>query len=156
MSDIQKGDMVGETCSRVIRSNDTSPDLRESMSRPDADADADDSPRKSSFASRASFYKESSTSETSLFEEPTSTCFKICRDILRMLKNDRTFKFSYRLSAHEGEAMTRLWADAGVRQCFLHSKSYQLVDCAEYVLDNVEKIADPIYTPTADVRTVFF
>ena len=154
LSDIQKGDQ-GETCSRVVRSNDISPDNKECrpISRPDLDPD--DSPRKSSFASRASFYKESSTSETSLFEEPTSTCFKICRDILRMLKNDRTFKFSYRLSAQEGEAMSRLWADAGVRQCFQHSKSYQLVDCAEYVLDNLEKIADPGYTPTADVRTLY-
>jgi len=51
-----------------------------------------------------------------------------------MLKNDRNFKFDYRLSAQEGEVMSRLWADAGVHQCFQHSKSYQLIDSAEYVL----------------------
>jgi hypothetical protein len=137
---------------KETRSNEPSPELKEvrPVSRPELDY----SPRKSSFASQASFYKESSTSETSLFEEPTSTptCFKVCREVMRMMKSDKNFMFDYRLSAQEGELMTRLWDDPGVRQCFQHSKSFQLIDSAEYLLDNLERITNQEYTPTADVR----
>ena len=136
---------------RQTRSDNPSPEMKETrpISR--------DSPLKSTFASRASFYKESSTSETSLFEEPTTSpsAYKVFRDVLRMLKSDKSLKFDYRLSAQEGDIMSRLWADAGVRQCFQHSKSYQLIDSAEYVLDNLDKITDDHYTPTADVSGFF-
>jgi len=151
LSDIKR-DQDDDDGGRQTRSDNPSPELKETrpMSR--------DSPRKSTFASRASFYKESSTSETSLFEEPSTSpgSFKLYRDVLRMLKSDKTFKFDYRLTAQEGDVMSRLWADAGVRQCFQHSKSYQLIDSAEYVLDNLDKITDDSYTPTADVSALSF
>jgi len=41
-----------------------------------------------------------------------------------------------------------LWKDRGVQACFERSNEYQLIDCAKYFLDMVDKIKKPDYTPS--------
>ena len=48
--------------------------------------------------------------------------------------------------------MTRLWNDSGVRECLGHSKTFGIIDSAEYLLNSLHRITKPDYTPTADVR----
>ena len=45
-------------------------------------------------------------------------------------------------------AMKRLWADAGIMQCFQRSREYQLSDSAKYYLDSLDRIGAPGYEPT--------
>ncbi|GMR46505.1 hypothetical protein PMAYCL1PPCAC_16700 [Pristionchus mayeri] len=61
------------------------------------------------------------------------------------------------LNSDEGElspdlaaAMMRLWADAGVQECFVRSREYQLNDSAAYYLNYLDRIAQPNYVPTQD------
>jgi guanine nucleotide-binding protein G(o) subunit alpha len=44
-------------------------------------------------------------------------------------------------------SMERLWADAGVQQCFLRSNEYQLNDSAQYFLDQLYRIGAPDFLP---------
>ncbi|KPP57585.1 guanine nucleotide-binding protein G(q) subunit alpha-like, partial [Scleropages formosus] len=55
------------------------------------------------------------------------------------------------------EAIQRLWADHGIRQCYIRRREYQLLDSTEYFMTNLERIATPGYIPTAqDVLRVRF
>lgn len=45
------------------------------------------------------------------------------------------------------EAMKRLWRDAGIQQCFLRSREYQLNDSAAYYLSSLDRIAVDGYVP---------
>ena len=47
-----------------------------------------------------------------------------------------------------GEALKRLWADAGVKKCFGHAREYQLNDSAEYYLDQLDRLCEENYIPT--------
>jgi guanine nucleotide-binding protein G(s) subunit alpha len=40
-----------------------------------------------------------------------------------------------------------LWKDKGIQQCFDRANEYQLIDCAKYFLDRVEKLMSPGYVP---------
>ena len=46
------------------------------------------------------------------------------------------------------EATERLWADAGVQQCFDRSNEYQLIDCAKYFLDKVAEVKRDDFNPS--------
>uniref|UniRef100_A0A914WSR1 Adenylate cyclase-stimulating G alpha protein n=1 Tax=Plectus sambesii TaxID=2011161 RepID=A0A914WSR1_9BILA len=46
------------------------------------------------------------------------------------------------------EHVQSLWDDDGVKECYARSNEYQLIDCAKYFLDKVEKIASCDYIPT--------
>ncbi|KAL4634725.1 guanine nucleotide-binding protein subunit alpha-11-like [Arapaima gigas] len=55
------------------------------------------------------------------------------------------------------EGIRRLWADQGVRQCYHRRREFQLLDSAEYYMNNLERIAAPNYIPTVqDVLRVRF
>jgi len=41
-----------------------------------------------------------------------------------------------------------LWSDAGVQACYERANEYQLIDCAKYFLDNVDRISKPGFQPT--------
>eukprot|EP01098_Paradermamoeba_levis_P003258 TRINITY_DN1504_c0_g1_i1.p1 TRINITY_DN1504_c0_g1~~TRINITY_DN1504_c0_g1_i1.p1 ORF type:complete len:352 (-),score=116.04 TRINITY_DN1504_c0_g1_i1:188-1243(-) len=43
-----------------------------------------------------------------------------------------------------------LWADSGIQETFKRSKEYQLNDNAKYVLDNIDRIAAPNYSPSQE------
>ncbi|KAF2626976.1 G protein alpha subunit [Macroventuria anomochaeta] len=51
------------------------------------------------------------------------------------------------LSPGVGRAISVLWRDAGVQQCFRRSREYQLNDSAKYYFDSIDRIAAPDYTP---------
>ncbi|KAH5382105.1 guanine nucleotide-binding protein subunit alpha [Parastagonospora nodorum] len=46
-----------------------------------------------------------------------------------------------------GNAISVLWKDAGVQQCFQRSREYQLNDSAKYYFDSIDRIAAPDYIP---------
>ncbi|CAJ0930833.1 unnamed protein product, partial [Mesorhabditis belari] len=54
------------------------------------------------------------------------------------------------LSPELAMAMKRLWHDAGVQQCFMRSREYQLNDSASYYLNNLDRISQPDYVPSQD------
>ncbi|KAJ5561670.1 Heterotrimeric G-protein alpha subunit [Penicillium sp. DV-2018c] len=47
-----------------------------------------------------------------------------------------------------GNAISQLWRDTGVQECFKRSREYQLNDSAKYYFDSIERIAQPDYLPT--------
>lgn len=46
------------------------------------------------------------------------------------------------------EAMKRLWADSGIRDCFSRSREYQLNDSTKYYLDSLDRLSEANYKPT--------
>ena len=54
----------------------------------------------------------------------------------------------FELAGKIGEALKRLWDDAGVRECFKHSRKYQLNDSAEYYLEELDRLCTQDYTPS--------
>ncbi|KAI0989086.1 hypothetical protein GJ496_003564 [Pomphorhynchus laevis] len=46
------------------------------------------------------------------------------------------------------ETTKQLWRDSNVQQSFRRSNEYQLIDCAQYFLDKLDKIKSPTYLPT--------
>ncbi|XP_048731239.2 uncharacterized protein LOC125648302 [Ostrea edulis] len=42
----------------------------------------------------------------------------------------------------------KLWADAGVQECYRRSHGFQLIDCAKYFLDKISEIKSPAYVPS--------
>lgn len=46
------------------------------------------------------------------------------------------------------DMMSTLWADDHVRKCYRRAREYQLPDCAEYFLDDLERIKQVDYVPT--------
>jgi len=52
------------------------------------------------------------------------------------------------ISAELAAAIKLLWADPAIKSTFSRSSEFQLLDCAEYFLDNVDRLADPHYIPT--------
>uniref|UniRef100_A0A0K0F2N3 Guanine nucleotide-binding protein G(i) subunit alpha-1 (inferred by orthology to a human protein) n=1 Tax=Strongyloides venezuelensis TaxID=75913 RepID=A0A0K0F2N3_STRVS len=65
---------------------------------------------------------------------------------LRMLEKNTTNLFNEDLV----EAMSKLWADSGVQECYLRSTEYQLNDSAAYYLNSLERISRPGYVPSID------
>lgn len=59
-------------------------------------------------------------------------------------RGEDTIRFSSELT----EAMKRLWADKGVKDCFRRSREYQLNDSTKYYLDALDRLAEPNYRPT--------
>lgn len=51
--------------------------------------------------------------------------------------------------------MKKLWADPGVQTCFSRSREYQLNDSAPYYLNALDRISQPGYIPTQQVRISF-
>ncbi|CAB1323254.1 unnamed protein product [Coregonus sp. 'balchen'] len=45
-------------------------------------------------------------------------------------------------------AMTRLWSDSGIQECFNRAREYQLNDSSQYYLDSLDRIGAPDYQPT--------
>ncbi|KAF1989935.1 G-protein alpha subunit [Aulographum hederae CBS 113979] len=52
-----------------------------------------------------------------------------------------------RLPQEVGNAISVLWKDLGVQQCFQRSREYQLNDSAKYYFDSIDRIAEPQYIP---------
>ncbi|KAK0109643.1 guanine nucleotide-binding protein subunit alpha [Cadophora gregata] len=46
-----------------------------------------------------------------------------------------------------GNAISALWRDVGVQECFKRSREYQLNDSAEYYFNNIDRISLPDYMP---------
>ncbi|XP_033095424.1 guanine nucleotide-binding protein G(s) subunit alpha-like [Anneissia japonica] len=46
------------------------------------------------------------------------------------------------------DAATALWADEGIQACYNRSNEYQLIDCAKYFLDSMDRVRQPDYVPT--------
>ncbi|CAH8485181.1 unnamed protein product [Heterobilharzia americana] len=51
------------------------------------------------------------------------------------------------LSSEQIEAIHKLWADPGMKQCYERRREFQLTDSSKYYLDNFDRIADPEYLP---------
>ncbi|KAG9351285.1 hypothetical protein JZ751_025177 [Albula glossodonta] len=47
------------------------------------------------------------------------------------------------------DAIRRLWADPGLKNCYSRRREYQLLDSTEYYMNNLDRIAAPDYIPTA-------
>ncbi|KAK3911936.1 G protein alpha q subunit [Frankliniella fusca] len=45
------------------------------------------------------------------------------------------------------EAIKDLWADPGVQECYDRRREYQLTDSAKYYLNEIDRVADPLYLP---------
>ncbi|TRY67423.1 hypothetical protein TCAL_11116 [Tigriopus californicus] len=45
--------------------------------------------------------------------------------------------------------MARLWKDAGVQRAFIQANQFQLSDCASYFLDNIGRLGEANYIPSA-------
>ena len=56
--------------------------------------------------------------------------------------------FEQQLSPERISAINVLWNDPGIRQALARSAEYQLNDCAEYFLTNIERISGADYVPT--------
>ena len=54
----------------------------------------------------------------------------------------------FELAGNVGDALKRLWGDGGVKECFKHSRKYQLNDSAEYYFVELERLCRKNYTPT--------
>jgi len=46
------------------------------------------------------------------------------------------------------DAITLLWADAGIQECYDRRREYQLTDSAKYYLDSIERVSQHDYLPT--------
>lgn len=46
------------------------------------------------------------------------------------------------------EAISTLWMDPGIQECYDRRREYQLTDSAKYYLDNIERVAEPDYLPS--------
>ncbi|XP_013772219.1 guanine nucleotide-binding protein G(q) subunit alpha-like isoform X1 [Limulus polyphemus] len=46
------------------------------------------------------------------------------------------------------EAVSSLWADPGIQECYDRRREYQLTDSAKYYLSDIQRIAAPDYLPT--------
>nr|P53359.2 RecName: Full=Guanine nucleotide-binding protein G(o) subunit alpha [Manduca sexta]CAA88905.1 alpha subunit, Go, heterotrimeric guanyl nucleotide binding protein [Manduca sexta] len=69
---------------------------------------------------------------------------KMVFDVIQRMED--TEPFSEELLA----AMKRLWADAGVQECFGRSNEYQLNDSAKYFLDDLDRLGARDYQPTEE------
>jgi len=54
----------------------------------------------------------------------------------------------FELSGEIGDALKRLWADAGIKECIRHSRKYQLNDSAEYYLQALDRLCRKDYIPS--------
>ena len=55
---------------------------------------------------------------------------------------------NYEMTREISEAVQRLWADAGVRECFDHAGKFQLNNSAEYYFDELTRLSETNYIPT--------
>lgn len=46
------------------------------------------------------------------------------------------------------EAISSLWLDGGIQECYDRRREYQLTDSAKYYLDSLDRISKPDYLPT--------
>ena len=54
----------------------------------------------------------------------------------------------FELYGDVGDALKRLWADPGIKECLKHARKYQLNDSAEYYLNELERLCKEEYIPT--------
>ncbi|EWC46595.1 guanine nucleotide-binding protein subunit alpha [Drechslerella stenobrocha 248] len=52
------------------------------------------------------------------------------------------------LPSEVGTAITSLWMDRGVQECFKRSREYQLNDSAKYYFESIDRISRPDYVPS--------
>ncbi|XP_036385101.1 guanine nucleotide-binding protein subunit alpha-11-like isoform X2 [Megalops cyprinoides] len=48
------------------------------------------------------------------------------------------------------EAISRLWSDHGIQECYSRRREYQLSDSAKYYLCSLDRISSPSYLPTQE------
>lgn len=46
------------------------------------------------------------------------------------------------------KALKELWADAGIQECYLRNREYDVMESTKYFFNNLDRIADPNYIPT--------
>lgn len=70
-------------------------------------------------------------------------------------ENAQIFKsFKIELLAHtiidpqHEQIIKKLWSDKGIQKCYYRKNEYQLIDSANYYLNNIERIMSPDYLPT--------
>lgn len=76
-------------------------------------------------------------------DEKSAQC---ARDFYSLATNLDDGNFTEQL----GKIMLYLWKDRAVKRCFARAREYQLNDSAEYFLDNLTRILQPLYCPTTD------
>lgn len=53
-------------------------------------------------------------------------------------------------------ALKELWADAGIQECFMHRKDYQLLDSTKYFMQNIDRVSSRYYIPSdQDILRVY-
>jgi GTPase SAR1 family protein len=52
------------------------------------------------------------------------------------------------LTPELGREIKAIWKDGGIQACFQRRSQFQLIDSADYYLDDIERIATPNYIPT--------
>lgn len=76
------------------------------------------------------------------------------------LRNAQLIKRADSITFHQNvetylSALKELWHDDGVQECYLRRREYQLPDSTKYFLDDIDRIAHPLYEPTeADILRV--
>ncbi|XP_071945061.1 guanine nucleotide-binding protein G(s) subunit alpha-like [Antedon mediterranea] len=55
---------------------------------------------------------------------------------------------NFELNEQFYDATTALWADGGIQSCYSRSNEYQLIDCAKYFLDSLDRVRKREYVPT--------
>jgi guanine nucleotide-binding protein G(o) subunit alpha len=68
-------------------------------------------------------------------------------DVRRVLDRLHDMKETEPMGDQLLAAMKRLWMDPAVQRCFKRSNEYQLIDSAQYFLDNLDRIGSAGYLP---------
>ena len=67
---------------------------------------------------------------------------------IKIVQNASRSVNGFEMSGEIGEALQRLWADAGIRECFGHAGKFQLNDSAEYYFDELSRLSEQNYIPS--------
>ena len=67
---------------------------------------------------------------------------------VKIVQNASRSMDNFEMAGEIGEALQRLWADAGIRECFGHAGKFQLNDSAEYYFDELTRLSEQNYIPS--------
>lgn len=71
------------------------------------------------------------------------------RDVATAIAEDE-YEWDGILTPEIAEVLAALWKDKGVQKMYANRTKFQVIDCAEYYLNEVEKISQPDYNPSND------
>ena len=68
---------------------------------------------------------------------------------VKIVQNASCLMNGFKMAGEIGEALQRLWFDAGIRECFgQHAGKFQLNDSAEYYFDELSRLSEQNYIPS--------